>query len=301
MGQLFTDTSDFYSIDTGDEILVGGRRYRVTGNERERRFGIEDPKFWVKRVDSETGEKKIVKLSYFESFDTSLGGVNIRCFRSPEKEAEILELVKDHPFFMHGESFTDEKGNNIRVLDIVRGRNFYVYIQSLKMDHEIYFKTMLPDILKKLVRALEAIRYLHIHGHKHGDIRNDHIIIEANTGNYVWIDFDYDFETAENPFSLDLFGIGNILVCAVGKGSHSLYDIDANRAMYGDLIDRLEPGDFSILDKWRFFNLRKLYPYIPVMLNDILMHFSKNADVYYEYIQEIIEDLNRCLYTGLNK
>ena len=42
--QVFTDTSDFFSIDAGDEIEAGGKRYRVTGYERERRFGIEDPK-----------------------------------------------------------------------------------------------------------------------------------------------------------------------------------------------------------------------------------------------------------------
>lgn len=295
-GRLFTDTSDFFAIDSGDEILIGGQRYRVTGHERERRFGIEDPKFWVKRADSETGQKKIVKLSYFESFHTNLGGVKIRCFRNPDKEGQILEAVKDHPYFMQGVSHNDEKGNNMRVLDIVRGPNFYVYIQGLKMDHETYFNTMLPDVLKKLVKAIEAIRFLHLKGFKHGDIRNDHIIIESGTGNYVWIDFDYDFEAMENPFSLDIFGLGNILVCAIGKGLHSLYDIDSDRKTYGDLIDRLEPGDFSILDKWRFFNLKKLYPYIPSMMNDILMHFSKSADVWYEYVQEIIEDLNRCIY-----
>ena len=55
--------------------------------------------------------------------------------------------------------------------------------------------------------------------------------------------------------------------------------------------------DFSILNKWRFINLRKLYPIIPKALNDLLMHFSQGADVYYEAVDELIEDLSRCLYS----
>ena len=36
---------------------------------------------------------------------------------------------------------------------------------------------------------------------------------------------------------------------------------------------------------------------MPVMLNDILLHFSRGAEVYYEFAEEIIEDLNRCLHS----
>lgn len=292
--QPITDTSDFFSIDCGDIIMVGSRCYKILGHERERRFGIEDPKFWVKRAqDIETGERKIIKLSYFESFDTTVGSAKIRCFRNPFKEAEILSFVDKHPDFMHGTSCVDEKGNSVRVLDIVHGPNFLVYIQTLKMGHELYFHTMLPGILKKVVRAFKAIRHLHRHGFRHGDIRNDHIIIDNRTGDYIWIDFDYDFEATENPFSLDLFGMGNILLCAAGKGIHTLFMIDNDPATYGDLIHRVEPGDFSILHKWRFINLKKLYSYIPESLNEILMHFSKHANVYYEYSDEIIDDLTR--------
>jgi len=293
-----TDTTDFYAIETGDEIEVGGRLYRVTGNEKERRFGMEDPKFWVKRAeDVESGDRKIIKLSYFESFGTTLGGVKIQCFRNPKKEADIVESMKDHPHFMHGVSHSDEKGNSIRVLDIVHGRNFFAHIQSLYMNHEDYFYREFPDILEKLITAFTAIGDLHARGFKHGDIRNDHIIIERSTGRYVWIDFDYDYETTENPFSLDLFGLGNILLSAAGKGIHSLYDI-RHMDGYGDLVDRLEPGDFSILEKWRFCNLQKLYPYIPDNLNRILMHFSRDATIYYDHVDEMIEDMTDSLETA---
>ncbi len=295
-GRQFTDTTDFYSIDQGDEIQVGDRWYKVLGHEKERRFGMEDPKFWVKRaLDKTTGEKKFIKLSYFESFHVNFGGVKIQCFRNPEKESQILELIRGNPRFMQGTSFKDPQGNNIRIIDAIRGPNFYKYMDSLDMDHEVYFHEAFPDILVHLIGAFEAIQLLHENGFRHGDIRNDHILIERSTGSYVWIDFDYDFQATENPFSLDLFGIGNILSFAIGKGIHHLHMIEAERQIYGDLIDRVEPGDFSVLDKWRFINLRKLYPYIPDMLNDILMHFSQLSELYYDHIAEIIEDLNAYL------
>ena len=297
-GRLFKDTTEFFSIDYGDVIQIGEKRYKVTGYERERRFGMEDPKFWVKRaIDSDTGEKKILKLSFLESFETNFGNVSVRCFRNPKKEADILELVRNHPSFMHGTAHRDEKDNIIRILDIVPGPNFLNYIDSFRMAYETYFTEALPDILKKLIKAFEAIRFLHIHGFKHGDIRNDHIIIDRDTGNYVWIDFDYDYEASENPFGLDVFGLGNILINAIGKGFHNIQMILNDTMTYGDLKDRLEPGDFSIIHKRRFINLRKLYPDIPKPLNDILMHFSRSAGIYYEFAEEIIEDLNRCLYS----
>ena len=297
-GRQFSDTTDFFAIDYDDEILIGGKRYVVKGFARETRFGIEDPKFWVKRVvDSGTGERKIIKLTFFESFETSVGGVKIRCFRNPAKEGKILELVENHPSFMQGKPYLDDNGNVVRVLDVVRGPNFFNYIDHFKMKYENYFQQVLPGILEKLVQAFEAIRFLHIKAFKHGDIRNDHIIINRDNGTYVWIDFDYDYEATENPFGLDIFGLGNILIYAIGKGFHNLSMIASDRKHYGDLIDRLKPEDFSILDKWRFINLRKLYPVIPKMLNDLLMHFSQGAHVYYEVVDELIEDLNRCLYS----
>jgi hypothetical protein len=294
----FTDTSDFFAIDYDDEILIGGNRYIVKGYAHESRFGLEDPKYWVKRVvDSKTGEPKIIKLSFLESFETSIGGVKIKRFRNPDKERKILELVEGHPSFMHGEGQLDAKGNIVRILNVVRGPNFLNYLDRFKMNYEDYFQQILPGILKKIVQAFEAIRFLHINGFKHGDIRNDHILIDGDQGTYVWIDFDYDYEALENPFSLDIFGMGNILTYAIGKGFHTLQMIMSETRLYGDLIDRLERDDFSLLEKRRFINLRKLYPIIPTVLNDILMHFSQGAHVYYELAEELIEDLNRCLYS----
>jgi len=103
--------------------------------------------------------------------------------------------------------------------------------------------------------------------------------------------------TEENPFSLDLIGLGNILLYAIGKGFHNLDVIKKNPSVYGNLKDRIEEGDFSIFNRRRFMNLQKIYPYIPVTLNDILSHFSRGAEIFYESTDEIIEDVNRCLYS----
>ena len=120
-------------------------------------------------------------------------------------------------------------------------------------------------------------------------------MVNSETGNLVWIDFDYDYMVKENPFSLDIFGLGNILAYAIGKGFHERYMIINDKHKYGDFAEKIVEDDFSFLDQRRFVNLRKLYPIIPATLNNILMHFSKGSEVFYETTDEIIEDLNRCL------
>jgi len=291
--KIFTDTTDFFSIDYGDMIQIDGGQYLVKGHEREERFGIDDPKFWVKKViNLETEEKKILKLSFFESFETDVGSIKIRCFRNPDKEGAILDLVRDHPHFMSGIACKDTRDNNIRIIDIVKGINFFNYIDTFEMSYEDYFKDILPGILEKLVKAFKAIDFLHQHGQRHGDIRTDHLIVERDTGNYVWIDFDYDYDSGENPFSLDLFELGNVLLYAVGKGFHSASTLEKNNALYGEIQEHFEPGDFSIIHKWKLVNLKKIFPIIPVDLNDILMHFSSKADIFYESAGELIEDIN---------
>ncbi len=301
--RIFTDTTNFFTIDYGDIVHVEDRRFLIKGHEREERFGLDEPKFWVKKaVDLDTGERKIIKLSFFESFETTIGKVRIPCFRHPEKEGAVLQLVGNHPHFMHGCAYHDEKGNNVRVLDIVYGKNFYLHVNAISMEHKQYFKQLLPGILGKLLTLFESLRLLHENGFKHGDIRNDHIIIEEGTGNYVWIDFDYDFDSVENPFSLDLMGLGNILTYAIGKGFHNLQEKDAvtGNPIYKDLLPVVVPEDFSIVHQWRFMNLKKLFPYIPASLNDILAHFTLGSDIFYESVDEIVDDLRTCLYSGLS-
>ena len=296
LSDFITDTSNFSSIDYKDILLINGKKYLISGNAKEERFGIEDPKFWVKRaVDMDTRDRKIIKLVFFEEFKTELGGLVIRSFRDPDKESSVLELVKGHPNFMQGISHQDSKGNNVRIIDVIRGRNLYDYIGNLEMKHETYFETIMPNLLKQLLDAFKAIGFLHQNGLRHGDIRNDHLYMERKTGNFVWIDFDYDFEASENTYSLDLFGLGNVLLYTIGKGLHLYSMIKSDLKTYGDLVDRILFQDFSLLDQSRLLNLKKVFPYIPDSLNNLLMHFSTESEIYYESAEEIVEDLKHCI------
>lgn len=286
-----TDTTDFTSIDYGNVIRVGGLHYMVLRDEAERRFGIEDFKFWVKRCEClETGKSAILKLVFHEEFTQQLGAVSIRSFRSETKEARILALVKDDPRFMHGFSVPDEAGNLVRVLEVIRGRRLDLVVQGLPGDHREYFDSGLRDMLERFLSACEALAFLHDHDELHGDVRRDHLWFEPGTGAVRWIDFDYAYEASANPFALDIFGLGNVLLFIVGK---QIYTPGVFDGMAG--CDAIVPTDFSLILKNRLVNLRRLFPYIPEKLNRVLMHFSAGAQVYYESVAEFLDDLRPCL------
>ena len=170
---IFTDTSDFYRIDYDDVVVLDGKPYLIRNNEREGRFGIEEQqKYWVKRArDLTDGSTKILKLTFHERFEANVGGLSFECFRSPRKEARILELVKGDSNFMQGHSVTDSAGNIIRILDFITGRTFADVILELGDSHEDYFHRSLPGVLDEFLELVKAIQFLHSHGEKHGDIR----------------------------------------------------------------------------------------------------------------------------------
>lgn len=121
--RTFRDTSDFLGIQRGDELVLGGNCYLVTGHESEQGFGLDgEPKYWVKRgVDLHTQNEKIIKLVFFESLSSTVGGIPVVYYRSPRKEAEVLKMVRNHPHFMHGVSTQDSAGNEVRIIDRIRG------------------------------------------------------------------------------------------------------------------------------------------------------------------------------------
>jgi hypothetical protein len=295
LGKVYTDTSDFMRITGGDVIVLAGEHYLVLRDEVERSFGVEDPKYWVKRCRHlESGERRILKLVFYETFSLSMGEMKIPCYRSPRKEARILDLVRNDPRFMQGFPAADEAGNNVRVLYVVQGKRLDNWIDDLDVDHLTYFQTHLPGILEKFIVSCQAINDLHRMGEKHGDIRRDHLWVAYESGNYVWIDFDYTFSFHENPFGLDIFGLGGLLLYIVGKGFYSHEEarqlIDRNRK-----IPAIEPEDFLLVFKNRLANLQKIFPYIPDALNQMLLHFSSGSRVYYETMDEFLQDLTTCL------
>ncbi len=299
---VVTDTTEFMQIQSGHVINLDNRFYLVRGEESEGRFGLDgEPKFWVKKVvDLADGTPKILKLVFYESFLMQIGPEHIRCFRSPRKEARILKKTRDDPYFMKGFDVQDPAGNTVRVLDRIQGAKFYDFIQDLTMSHEEYFHGHFPGIFRRLMDCFDAMLRLHQMEEVHGDIRNDHILIDRKTDLYTWIDFDYTYEWAENPFGVDIFGLGNILLFAVGKGFHNLPDMNACAPKGMSVSSCIEPTDLSLFFKHRVINLQKLFPYIPDSLNNVLMHFSYGTHVFYESTEELLRDLKLFDVNSLN-
>lgn len=291
--KVITDTSDFFRVEYNDVVVLGDTPYWVKRYEKEGRFGLDDePKYWVRRaIDLTDGSTKILKLVFHEEFETRIGEIAIKCFRSPKKEARILDLVAGHRNFMHGHWVLDAAGNNVRILEFIHGPRFDTIVEDMgNGDHRDYFDNHLLTALDHYIEALEAIKFLHDHGEKHGDIRRDHLIWDRERQVIRWIDFDYNYLHRESMFSFDLQGLGNILIFIVGRGDVLVPDLHQNRR---DLFDTLWGEDLSISYKHRVANLQKIYPYIPDSLNRILLHFSFGAKIFYETTDQMLEDLQR--------
>lgn len=295
--RLWSDTSDFVNIDYGDVIHVDNRYLLVVGYTREGRFGVdEQPKQWVPKVyDLASEERNIVKLVFHETYNIRLGGLQVTCYRSPEKEAQVIELTRGNPAFMQGYATLDEAGNLVRILEIVNGQRLDKEVFKMGNSHLEYFEHFLPDVLRRFLVSVEAIAMLHAHGLKHGDIRRDHIFVDREDGHFVWIDFDYDFYLPERPYAMDLFGLGNVLLFLIGQQNFRLGDILKNPEFGEKVLARIGEDDLALVARDRIFNLKKIYPYIPDALNDILLYFSAGTEVMYDTVDEFHADLSRAV------
>ena len=288
--KIYEDTSSYMSIYRGTVLRLAGNDYFVLGDTREGRFGIDDqPKFWVKyAVDLTTGERKVIKFVFHESINIKLGGLLIKGYRNPDKESAVLEVTKGHQNYMQGTNIKDNQGENIRIIDFIRGKTLFNYVVGISKDHEEYFFVDLPWIMSNILKSIEAMKFLHSQGLHHGDIRNDHIIIEEGSKTFKWIDFD----VMVNYGDFDIWSMGNILIYSVGKGIRTYKDVVKNPEKYPLFAsDHLVPEDSSQFYPYRLANLKKIFPYIPRELNDILMHFSAGAEDFYENFDEMINDL----------
>jgi hypothetical protein len=288
--RIITDTSNFFSVDFNDILVLDGNPYLIRNYEREGRFGIEDqPKYWVKRaIELTTGKLKVIKMVFPEKFTARIGDLTFDCVRSPKKEARILELVRGHRNFMQGMSTKDSAGNIIRIIDYIRGSTMADYVLTLGNDHYEYFFEFFPPLLNDYIDLVKAIQFLHNSGEKHGDIRRDHIIRSKHDSSYYWIDFDFNYWHQENMFTYDMFGLGNILIYLVGRGDVTSQHL---RTSSTSVFDQLITGDLNIVFNNRVANLQKVYPYIPDVLNNILLHFSFSADTFYDDTGQFLSDL----------
>jgi len=289
---LWSDTTNYMSIERGHVIDLEGELFLVRSNEHEGRFGIDDqPKFWVKRaIDLATGQMHILKLVFQEEFKIHVGEREVRCRRSAEKEGRVLDLVRGDARFMQGRTATDAAGNTVRVIDFIRGTDLLSYVESIPLDHEAYSRTRLPGVLYGVAASFAGIQRLHDVGLCHGDIRNDHLLIESGTGTYRWIDFDLN----EDLPSFDVWSAGNILHCVIGKGFVSFHDAIHARHIPASALWR---EDASVFFPHRVMNLRKVYPYLPEKLNRVLCRFSSGCEAPYDSMRQIADDLADCAHS----
>ncbi len=283
---IFSDTTNFMYIDRGHIVELEGEMYLVRGNEREGRFGLEEqPKFWVKRALSlNDGKKRILKLVCQETFKVQIGTFQVTCSRSGEKEGQVLDFVRSDRRFMQGCLRRDSKSNPVRVIDLIDGLDLLNHICSLSLSHEQYFREHLPSLLARTIIAFQAIQRLNENGFCHGDIRNDHIIVERKSGEFRWIDFDLTQDFSD----FDLWSLGNILHCIVGKGFVNFRNVVERQPQ---LSGMLSENDASAFFPHRVMNLAKVYPYIPKDLNRVLLRFSLGAPVFYNSISQVVEEL----------
>ena len=290
---LIDDTTNIMNIYRGQVLLLSERDFFILGDVMEPRFGLEEqPKNWVKRaIDLSDGSLKILKLVFYEEFITHIGPIRMRCFRSPAKESQVLDLIQDDRRFMQGYTQLDTRNNNVRVIDFIRGRTLYDWILDLETPHEQYFFEVLPKILEKLSICIGGIQKLHDHNLCHGDIRNDHIIIEKDTGDFRWIDFD--LTQAFTDF--DVWSLGNVLAFCIGKGMRTFHEIRISNQFEPQILPELSSSDASVFFPHRIMNLGKIYPYIHQELRYILKHYVADTDVFYESCNQVLKDLDKAL------
>ncbi len=122
IGRVYTDTSDFMRITGGDVIVLAGEHYLVLRDEMERSSGSKIPNTGSSGAAIWNPENAGYSTGVYETFSLSMGDIQIPCYRSPRKEARILDRVRNDPRFMQGFSAEDSAGNNVRVLYVVQGK-----------------------------------------------------------------------------------------------------------------------------------------------------------------------------------
>ncbi len=286
---VFEDTNCYTAIYGGSVLRLQDSEYFVRGEMTEGRFGIDDqPKFWVKHaIDLATGAPKIIKMIFHEQFFTSVAGIRIRCQRSAHKESAVLTLTQGHERFMQGVTTVDRLGTPVRVIDFIRGKSLYSHINSRQMTHQHYYGEMLPSVMAEVVHCIDAFKGLHDQGMHHGDVRNDHILIDSDSGRYRWIDFDYQVNFSD----YDVWCMGNVVNFVVGMGTNTFHGLRAQPESYPGRRGDINDADAMALCPHRIANLKSLFPYLSEDQNEILMRFSVGADDPYESLDDLASDL----------
>lgn len=287
--RIFENTANVFNIVSGDVLRLAGDDFYVFGDAKEGRFGLDDePKPWVKYVfDLSSGDKKVIKLVFDESFSTRVGLFLIKAKRSAQKEADFLDAVQGHPHFMQGVSLWDKGRNLVRIINLIRGKSLFNHILEIKLNHAAYYHEVFPSILKNLIICIDGMRFVSNTGLHHGDIRNDHILIESKTGIYKWIDFDYSVTHSD----FDLWSIGNLIIFAAAGGLLLHRDIAEHPEKYPLCSQQITPDDCSLYHRYRVANVKKVYPYISTKLNQFCLRYAQGTLSLFESYDHLLDEL----------
>jgi hypothetical protein len=174
------------------------------------------------------------------------------------------------------------------VIDFIQGKTVLKVLGDLEMTHERYVDEVLPRLLVEILDCFSGIVGLHDRGLCHGDIRNDHLILDSQDGRARWLDFDF----VRASLVFDVWTMGNVLNCVLAKGFVTFHGLRQSRP---DVRDRVDGRDASAFFRHRVMNVDRLFPYLPPCFAAMLRRFCAGATVRYERAEQIASDLGACL------
>ena len=83
----------------------------------------------------------------------------------------------------------------------------------------------------------------------------------------------------------------------MGKGIRAFYQVLKDERFPEGVRESLRADDGSAFYEYRIMNLKKLYPYIPPKLNDLLLHFTIRPSAYYTDISQFVDEYHEMLDT----
>ena len=163
---------------------------------------------------------------------------------------------------------------------------------ALDLDHETYFHEVLPGVLTNL---LEAFRALNSSSTRRGSSTGmcGPTICSWSRPPAGMSGSTSDYEVSHSDY--DLWSLGNVLCFIVGKGNHHPNEVVCKPGNYPNPLcgQELTNDDLLLSGQNRVANLAKLFPYIPLDLNRILMRFSAGTEAFYGSVEELVDDLER--------
>jgi hypothetical protein len=230
-------------------------------------------------IDLSDGSTKVIKLEFREEFDTRIGDLVVRRFRSPRKEAHILDLVRGHPHFMTGRWVSDAAGNNVRILDFIRAG-------ATQMTSGQQPPRLLPPAVSEVLAlrnwSRDQVPATRAKARRH-QARPHHL--GPGAPHHPLDRLRLRLRARRVPVQLRPAGPRQLLIFLAGRKDVLLQDLRQDDPA---LYPRLARG-LTSLSATRVVTC-KICPYIPESLSGVLLHFS-GGDIFCDAADQLLEDL----------